>query len=90
MNVTVKEDLLEFPCDWPVKAFGPGTEAFELAVIAIVRRHVPDIGENTVSTRPSRTGKYSTVTVTIHAHSRTQLEAIYTDLRAHPDVVMVL
>ncbi len=83
-------DILEFPCDWPVKAFGPGTEAFELAVVAIVRRHVSDLNENAVSTRPSRAGKYSAVTVTIQAESRAQLEAIYTDLRAHPDVVMVL
>lgn len=84
------QDLLEFPCEWPVKAFGPGTENFEFDVIAIVRSHVGDIKENSVSTRPSRAGKYSAVTVTIWAHSRQQLEAIYTDLRAHPDVVMVL
>ncbi len=83
-------DILEFPCDWPVKAFGPGTEAFELAVVAIVRRHVSDLNENAVTTRPSRAGKYSAVTVNIRAESRAQLEAIYTDLRAHPDVVMVL
>ena len=83
-------DILEFPCDWPVKAFGPGTEAFELAVVAIVRRHVSDLNENAVSTRPSRAGKYRAVTVNIRAESRAQLEAIYTDLRAHPDVVMVL
>ncbi len=86
----MNEDILEFPCDWPIKAFGPGNEAFELAVVAIVRRHVQDLSENAVSTRPSRTGKFSAVTVTIRAHSRAQLETIYTELRAHPDVVMVL
>jgi len=86
----MNEDILEFPCEWPVKAFGPGTDEFELAVVAIVRRHAPELGENALSTRASRAGKYNAVTVTIRAHSRAQLEAIYTDLRAHPDVVMVL
>ncbi|MBN2701494.1 MAG: DUF493 domain-containing protein [Methylothermaceae bacterium] len=85
-----EQDLLEFPCDWPVKAFGPATEAFELEVIGIVRRHTTDLKENAVTTRPSRGGKYTVVTVTIRAHSRTQLEAIYTDLNAHEDVVMLL
>ena len=81
---------LEFPCDWPVKAFGPGTDDFELAVVAIVRRHAGDLRENAVTTRPSRNGKYREVTVTIRARSRAQLEALYTELRAHPDVVMTL
>lgn len=85
-----KPEILEFPCDWPVKAFGPGTEAFELEVVSIVRRYAGDIKENAVRIRPSRAGKYSAVTVTIRAQSRAQLEAIYTDLRAHADVVMVL
>ncbi|BCX88075.1 conserved hypothetical protein [Methylomarinovum tepidoasis] len=81
---------LEFPCEWPVKAFGPGTEAFELDVVRIVRRHAGDLRENAVTTRPSRNGKYAVVTVTIRARSRAQLEALYTELRAHPDVVMTL
>ncbi len=85
-----KDEILQFPCDWPVKAFGPGTEAFELEVVSIIRRHTRDLKENSVRTRPSRAGKYSAVTVTIRAQSRAQLEAIYTELRAHPDVVMVL
>lgn len=83
-------DLLEFPCTWPVKAFGPGTQAFELEVVSIVRRHVADLKETAVTTRASRSGKYAAVTVTICARNRAQLEAIYAELRAHPQVVMTL
>jgi putative lipoic acid-binding regulatory protein len=83
-------ELLEFPCAWQVKAFGPGTEAFELEVVSIVRRHAPDLKETAVTTRPSRGGKYLAVSVAICAHSREQLEAIYSELRAHPEVVMTL
>lgn len=83
-------ELLEFPCVWQVKAFGPGTQAFELEVVSIVRRHVADLKETAVTTRLSRSGKYSAVTVTIWAHDRVQLEAIYAGLRSHPEVVMTL
>ncbi len=84
------QEVMKFPCNWPVKAFGPATEAFELAVVTIVRRHAGDIHENAVSCRPSRGGKYQAVTVTIQARDRAQLEALYAELRTLPELVMVL
>ncbi len=84
------KDLIEFPCDWQVKAFGPGTSDFELEVVSIVRRHVGDLKEAAVVTRSSRSGKYTAVTVTIRARDRKQLEAIYAELHAHPQVAMTL
>ncbi len=86
----MNREIVEFPCDWPVKAFGPATEDFELAVVAVVRRHADDLRENAVRCRRSQGGKYQAVTVTIQARDRAQLEALYADLRALPDVVMVL
>lgn len=82
--------LLEFPCAWQVKVFVPSNEASELEVVSIVRRHAPDLKEAAVTIRPSRSGKYLAISVAIRAHSRAQLEAIYTELRAHPAVVMTL
>jgi len=40
--------------------------------------------------RPSRTGKYLSLTVTIRAVSREQLDAIYREISAHPLVAMAL
>jgi putative lipoic acid-binding regulatory protein len=40
--------------------------------------------------RPSRQGKYLSVTCTVRATSREQLDALYLELCDHPDVVMVL
>jgi hypothetical protein len=40
--------------------------------------------------RPSRHGKYLSLTVVINARSREQLDALYQDLCDHPAVVMVL
>ncbi|WP_031434803.1 YbeD family protein [Methylomarinum vadi] len=85
-----KETLLEFPCQFPIKAMGVSSDQFDITVIEIVRRHVDDIKEGAVTSRPSKGGKYTAVTVVIEATSRKQLDAIYQDLTDHPDVLMAL
>ena len=63
---------------------------FASAVLAIVRRHAPDFDPSTVQTRPSRQGKYLSLTCTINATSREQLDALYQELCDHRSVVLVL
>ena len=82
--------LLEFPCEFPIKAMGLHTDDFDLLVMEIVRRHAPDLGEGAVSTRPSSNGKYLSVTVSVPASSQAQLDAIYRDLTGHERVMMAL
>ena len=77
----------EFPCDYPIKAMGLAEPGFETLVVAIVRRHSPDLRAGAVSTRPSRNGRYLSVTVVIEAQSRAQLDAIYADLTAHDKIL---
>ncbi|HLF96459.1 MAG TPA: DUF493 domain-containing protein [Methylococcaceae bacterium] len=83
-------ELLDFPCDFPIKAFGQGGENFDLTVVEIVRRHAPNLGEGAVSVRASRGGRYQAVTVTIRATDQAQLDAIYQDLSACESVLMAL
>ena len=83
-------ELLEFPCDFPIKIMGRTTEAFEGLVLEIVRRHVPDLGEGAVSSRSSREGRYTSLTVTVRARSREQLDALYKELSEHPDIKVVI
>jgi putative lipoic acid-binding regulatory protein len=80
----------EFPCEYAVKAMGLAEPGFDALVVEIVRRHCPDIREGAVTTRPSRNGRYLSVTVLIEAHSHSQLNAIYADLTAHDKVLMRL
>lgn len=77
----------DFPCDYAVKAMGLAEPGFDALVVEIVRRHCPDLTDGSVSSRPSRTGKYLSVTVTIKAESHDQLNAIYADLSAHEKVL---
>jgi putative lipoic acid-binding regulatory protein len=55
-----------------------------------VRRHAPDFDPATVEMRPSRQGRYLSVTCVLRATSREQLDALYQELCDHPSVVMVL
>lgn len=84
------ETLLEFPCQFAIKAMGKSSDNFDAIVVEIVRRHVEDIREGAVTSRPSKAGTYISVTVMIEATSRAQLDAIYQGLTDHPDVLMAL
>ena len=84
-----EETLLEFPCPFAIKAMGKNNLQFDLLVVEIVRRHVPD-QEKAVTTRPSKDGNYLAVTVLIQATSKPQLDAIYQELSSHPQVLMAL
>jgi uncharacterized protein len=83
-------DVFQFPCAFPVKAFGRNSAEFEALVIAIVRRHAPDLDDSAVTSRTSGGDAYRAVTATFTAYSREQLDALYTELSGHEQVLMVL
>jgi putative lipoic acid-binding regulatory protein len=87
-----KETLLEFPCRFPLKAMGKADGGFEAIAVQIARKHAglwPGEAEPVIS-RPSKTGKYISVTIVIEATSQAQLDAIYQDLTDCPEVLMAL
>lgn len=81
---------LKFPCRFPVKAMGKTGQALEMAVLEIFRRHVPDLPENAVSFSASKNGTYTSITVTITARSKQQLDNIYMELTACEHVLYAL
>ncbi len=85
-----KETLLEFPCQFPIKAMGKNHDDFEAQVVSLVRKHCPELSEGAVKCNDSKGGKYLSVTVTITATSREQLDNIYLDLTACEQVMMAL
>jgi putative lipoic acid-binding regulatory protein len=82
--------VLAFPCDFPIKIMGLTQKGFAQAVIEVVQRHAPDFDPATLEMRPSREGKYLSLTCTIRAVSRQQLDALYQELCDHSMVTMVL
>ena len=91
-DLTLKEGetLLEFPCEFPVKAMGLACIELEIAVIEIINRHVDNLGEGAVRLKPSKNGKYLSITVTVTAHSKQQLDSIYMELTACEHVTIAL
>jgi putative lipoic acid-binding regulatory protein len=82
--------LIEYPCEFPLKIMGSTRAGFAQAVLEVVRRHAPDFDGATMEMKTSKHGKYLSITCTINAVSREQLDALYQELCDHPMVVMVL
>ena len=85
-----KETLLEFPCAFPLKIMGLAGGALAQTVLEIVQRHAPDYDGATMEMRASSGGKYVSLTCTINATSKVQLDALYRELSGHPLVKVVL
>ncbi len=69
---------------------GRKERGFAQTVTDIVLKHAIDFDPATVEMRPSRQGKYLSITCVVRATSREQLDALYRELCDHPAVVMVL
>lgn len=88
--MTELDSLIQYPLDFPIKILGLNQPDFVPTMIALVRRHAPDFDAATLLTRPSREGKYVSLTVTICAVSREQLDGLYQALSDHPMVSAAL
>jgi putative lipoic acid-binding regulatory protein len=82
--------LLEFPCDFPLKIMGATRDDFAQTIVAVVLKHAPDFDPASVAMRPSKAGNYLSLTCTIRATSKAQLDALYRELSSHPLVRVVL
>lgn len=87
---TGAESLLTFPCRFPIKIMGRTQDGFAQEIVGVVQRHAPDFDPRTLEMRASKAGKYLSLTCTVNASSREQLDDLYRELSAHPMVAMVL
>jgi putative lipoic acid-binding regulatory protein len=84
------DEIMEFPCVFPVKIMGRDDPTFRAAAMSIIERHAGPVDESRVRSRTSRDGNFLALTVTIEARSREQLDAIYEALSGHDDIIMAL
>ena len=90
-----EETLLQFPTPFPIKAMGrmhsgEGDESFAQLVLGVVLKHAPDFDASSLEMRPSKNGNFISVTATINAQSKAQIDAIYLELTGNPLVLMAL
>ena len=81
---------LKFPSDFPIKVMGPRVDGFAQAITEVVLRHAPDFDPASLELRASSGGNYVSVTATVRATSREQLDDLYRALTSHPMVKVVL
>lgn len=84
------ESILEFPCEIPIKVLGVNDAAVREAAFGIVRAHYGKLDAGRFRERESRDGNYVSLTITVRAESREEIDAVYRDLTAHTDILMVL
>jgi len=90
-QIPPEASLIEYPCDFPIKVMGLHDEAYIDQIVALVVAHAPefDAGRHLVR-RPSSSGKYIGLTLTVRATSREQLDTIYRAVTGHPQTKYVL
>ena len=82
--------LLQFPTDYPIKVVGRTSDTLRMRIDAIVSVHVPDLDASLTTERLSANGNFLSITYSVVAVSAAQIEALVTDLKAAPDVLMVI
>ncbi|HSI22238.1 MAG TPA: DUF493 family protein [Methylophilaceae bacterium] len=85
-----KDTLLEFPCEFPLKVMGATQDGFAEEILRVVRSHAPDFDASRMEMRASSGGNYISLTCTITATSKEQLDNLYRALTSHPMVKVVL
>jgi putative lipoic acid-binding regulatory protein len=85
-----QDSLIEYPCAFPLKIMGLANGELAQQVLAVVLKHDPDFVAAKMEMRASSGGRYVSLTCTITATSRPQLDALYTELSGHPLVKVVL
>lgn len=74
------EELVEFPCDYIYKAFGPNNETFVASVRSTVNQTV-FAPLDAIKVRASSKGEYQCVTIVVRLQNIEQLKTIYHDLQ---------
>jgi putative lipoic acid-binding regulatory protein len=84
------DTLLEFPCEFPIKIMGAASEEFRSLALGIITRHFGPPREGSIEERPSSGGKYLSITITVRAESKAQLDAAYVELTSCRQVLVAL
>ncbi len=85
-----EESIMEFPCEFPIKIMGEDNPEFRQTVRELVEKHTGPLPDSAIQTALSRNERFVSLTITVNAQSREQLDSIYQDLTDHDDVKMAL
>lgn len=82
------DQLLEFPCSFTFKIMGDAKPELVNEILCVIQKYAP--GDYSPLIKPSSTGKYYSISVTIDARNSAQIERLYQKLSEIESVRMVL
>jgi len=85
-----EESLIEFPCEFSIKVMGTDIPEFHVCIDSIAKKHDPEFVTKEIKQKNSKTGKYTSLTLNIHAKNKKQLDALYQELTDHELVLWAL
>jgi putative lipoic acid-binding regulatory protein len=81
---------LTIPTRFLIKAIGIAEYNIRAIVLSVLEHHQTEYALDSITELGSQQGKYASVTVSITARSRKQLDEIYEALHARPEIVMTI
>lgn len=88
--MSAEESLVEYPSDFPIKVIAIMHDEFVNHIVEMITEHDPTFHAGRIDMRPSSQGRYLSLTVTVRATSREQLDNLYRALSSHEMVKFVL
>jgi len=82
--------LMDYPCAFTIKTMGLAGTNFEIIALEIIMRHAPEVGESDMKSKLSKTNKFISLSISITAQNKQQMDAIYQDLSDCEQVLMSL
>lgn len=81
---------IQHPYPYSLRVIGHASEDFERIVLGIFDKHGTQIERSEFRMRHSRAGNYVSLRIQFTLESRSQLQAIYAELKDSEHVVMIL
>ncbi len=90
LDIPQDQRALTFPTSFLIKAIGMTEYNIRAILLSVLEHHDTEYAVDSISEISSKHGKYSSVSVSIVARSRKQLDDIYEGLNSRPEVVMTI
>jgi uncharacterized protein len=81
---------IEFPCEYPIKVLGRSSDAYREIIFEVFEQHAPGFDRENIQVKDSAKGTFTSLTITITATGKDQLQALHEDLMATGHVQMVI
>ena len=82
--------MIDFPCNFPIKIIYMNQPGVTDELIAIIRRHHPELPLEAIKLQTSRQDNFVSMTATVLAKEQGSLDRLYQELTQHTHIKMVL